>query len=166
MVFTIVELFHILVSSLIITYIFDGLLGRSDFKLSAAVSIPALVLHELAHKFTAMMFGYSAQYVTNYFGLLIGVVFKQLGLPIFFIPAYVSIIPIPFNKIALTMIALSGPLTNLLLYLITFPADKYYGNKYYETIYLTRRINLWLFILNILPLWMTDGAQALKYLLT
>jgi len=169
--FGIREVFEILVSSAVLTYIFSGIIrGRrsvwDDLKLSAAISVPSLVLHELAHKFTAIFFGYAATYHANIPGLIIGVVLKLIGFPfIFFVPAYVSIPSFPFNKWYFTAIALAGPITNGLLIVLTYFLEKRVSKKSHLLIVLlTRKINWLLLILNLLPIPGTDGMNALKYL--
>ncbi len=173
MIFTLQEIFEILVSSLVVTYIFSGLIpGRrpwiEDLKLSATVAIPSLVLHEMGHKFTAMFFGYSAVYHANIFGLMLGVVLKMIEFPfIFFVPAYVSIPAVPFNKWIFAAIALAGPAVNGLLFLLTYVLEPYVkGQNKLMILYLTRKINMWLLLLNLLPIPGTDGSNALNYLLS
>ncbi|MBR9679221.1 MAG: hypothetical protein GON13_03055 [Nanoarchaeota archaeon] len=165
------EMVEILVSSAVLTYIFSGFIrGRrsiwEDLKLSAAISVPSLVLHELAHKFTAMFFGYAATYHANIPGLIIGVVLKLIGFPfIFFVPAYVSIPSFPFNKWFFTAIALAGPVMNSLLIGLSYFLEKRVKKRNHLLIVLlTRKINWWLLILNLLPIPGTDGMNALKYI--
>jgi Zn-dependent protease len=169
--FVLTELVEIIVSSAVLTYIFSGLVpGRrsvwEDLKLSAAISVPSLVLHELAHKFSAMLLGYAATYHANLPGLAIGVVLKMVGFPfIFFVPAYVSIPSLPFNKWFFMIIALAGPAMNAFLIGLSYLLEnKVKKRNHLLILYLTRKINTWLLILNLLPIPGTDGAHALRYL--
>lgn len=171
--FVLREVVEILVSSAVLTYIFSGMLpGRrsvlDDLKLSAAVAVPSLVLHELAHKFVAIFLGYSATFHAHIPGLIVGVALKMIGFPfIFFVPAYVSIPSFPFNKWFFAAIALAGPLTNALLVLLSYVLEPRVSDRNkLLIIILTRRINTWLLILNLLPIPGTDGANALNYLLS
>jgi Zn-dependent protease len=169
--FSLLELLEILVSSAVLTYIFSGLVpGRrglwEDLKLSAAISVPSLVLHELAHKFSAIFLGYAATYHANIPGLMLGVVLKMVGFPfIFFIPAYVSVPSFPFNKWFFLIISLAGPAMNALLIGLSYLLeDKVKKRNHLLILYLTRKINTWLLILNLLPIPGTDGFNALRYL--
>ncbi len=170
--FNLSELIGIAISSAAITYIFSGLIpgqmsNDERYKLSAMVAIPSLILHEFGHKFIAILMGMSATFHANYFGLFIGIAFKTLGLPVFFIPAYVSVNTLFASRISLILVAIAGPLLNATLFLATYPIEKYVKNKNHAIIlYLTRSINMWLLILNLLPIPGTDGFNAIRYLLT
>ncbi len=165
------EIIDMVISSIAISYIFTGLIpgGRSlkeDLKISAIIAVPSLLLHELGHKIIAMLFGYTAIYHANYYGLLLGLIFKQVGLPLFFIPAYVSINTVFATRLALSLVSISGPAVNMILFLLTYPLEKVAKTEMQEMIIIVmRQINKWLLILNLLPLPGLDGFQALNYLL-
>ncbi|PIO00318.1 hypothetical protein COT72_01275 [archaeon CG10_big_fil_rev_8_21_14_0_10_43_11] len=169
--FSLAELFGIAISSIGVTYIFSGLIpgqmkDKERFKLSALIAIPSLLLHEFAHKFVAIAFGMSATYHANFWGLFIGVALKTMGLPIFFVPAYVSISAFTATKTGLILTGLAGPALNGFLFAITYPLEKYMKTRnQHILLYVTRQINMWLLILNLLPIPGTDGFNALRYLL-
>ena len=52
-----------------------------DFKYAIYVSAPAIIIHELGHKFVAMAYGYTATFEMFSLGLAIGVVLKLIGSP-------------------------------------------------------------------------------------
>ncbi len=139
-----------------------------DMKLAIIVTAPAVVLHELGHKFTAMAMGYNAEFFTSYFGLAIGVFLKVVGSPfIIFIPGYVSIGEAPV--VASGIIALAGPMVNLLLWVaatIIVKTAKIRSRKHMMALMLTKRINGTLFIFNMIPLGIFDGAKVLQALLS
>lgn len=140
---------------------------KNEFWQSCLVVSPAIILHELAHKTVATLLGFEAVYHANFLGLAIGILLKNLGLPIIFIPAYVSTIPTATaiaGKGALIIISLSGPLTNLVLYFVSGLFLK--SEKYAQQAFISRTVNLWLFIFNMLPIFGTDGMQALRVLLS
>lgn len=139
---------------------------KERYKLAGMVAIPCLVLHELMHKFVAISFGYAATYHANIFGLFIGVAFKTLGLPIFFIPAYVSVNSLFANNLQMILISLAGPFANIVLFGISYAIEPYIKKRnHLIVLYLTRRINLILLVLNILPIPGTDGFNALSNIL-
>ncbi len=147
------EIFEILITVLLAGYIMMPL--TRNYKDSLIISGLSIVLHELAHKFTAMAFGLTAIYHANYYGLFLGILFKYLGMPIFFVPAYVSIYGTgPWYVFSL--ISLAGPLTNLGLFAI-FSFIK----KETELIESLKMINLWLGIINLIPFPGSDGFNAL-----
>lgn len=141
------------------------------FKFSLAVIAPAIVLHELAHKFVALAFGLEATFHASYIFLFIGLVLSMLNFKfLFFIPGYVAIsLGTPLQG-ALT--AFAGPFINLLLWIAALLTIKYkwVDKKYLPAAYLTKQINMFLFFFNMLPIWMFDGAKFFsgmyQYLLT
>jgi Zn-dependent protease len=143
-------------------------LGAFDweaFKFSILVTAPAIVLHELGHKFTALAFGLSAQFHAAYFWLFIGLVLKLINFGfIFFVPAYVNIIGNPAPLVS-SAIAFAGPFVNCLLWLLSslLLNTKIFGKinkRYVPYLFLTKRINMFLFIFNMLPLPMFDGFKV------
>lgn len=145
-----------------------GYFDWKSFKMACIVTAPAIVLHELSHKFVALSFGLQATFHAAYFWLFLGVVLKSLRFPfIFFIPGYVRIgcAQLICNIIAYrsSLIAFAGPFANLVLYLISYGLLKInLKKKYYLPIYFTKQINLFLFILNLVPLPGFDGYKVFE----
>ncbi|MEM4714003.1 MAG: hypothetical protein QXQ79_00445 [Candidatus Nanoarchaeia archaeon] len=132
----------------------------NDLKLGILVAAPAVILHELAHKLVALMYGFSATYFASWWGLSIGVLMK-IFIPgvIFFIPGYVSIqgqgAPLDFG-----LIAFAGPLINLILFgIFSLFLLKDVLPKYWPIWSISKRLNLWLFIFNMLPIPGLDGFK-------
>ena len=175
---TLTEIFYLIIMSLVVGYIFTGLVrtpetyGRKrfdweEFKLALYVSAPAIVLHELAHKFVALGFGLAAKFEVFWAGLGIALVLKLVNSPILLIaPGYVLIQGMGSN-FAHFLISLSGPLTNLVLFGIAkFMLDKKKLNRN-QTIFwgLTKQINIFLFIFNMLPITPLDGFSVFRNLI-
>ena len=142
----------------------EGYLKRSrfrwdDFWFAAMVTAPAIILHEIGHKVTALSFGLSAEFHAAYLWLLVGLILKLVNFPfIFFVPAYVSIAGAAAANES-TWIAFAGPGINLLLFLtglIIVKASRLKGRKL-EFWVLTKNINMFLFIFNMLPIPGFDG---------
>ena len=186
--FTLTEIIEILITSIAVSYIFTAFIPitRSSnpfeyvkslykpidwqqFKTAAIIGVPAVLIHELFHKFASLIMGIPAHYTIGTFfgipggGLLIGIVLRLANSSfIFFAPGYVSILGSP-TPVQLFVIAFAGPLANILLFIGATMLLKYgkVDKKYIPIIYLTKRINLWLFIFNMLPIPPLDGSKVL-----
>lgn len=174
--FAIRELFDIVIMILAVGFIFKDIfrehskLSRNSFLFACLVTAPALIAHELAHKFVAIAFGLQATFHAAYGWLAIGILLKLISFNfIFFVPAYVSIEGTA-SYLASSLIAVSGPLLNLVLFVAAWLLLKQSKLKtsHYILLQATKQINLFLFILNMLPLPFFDGFkfyQGLYYLL-
>ena len=170
MIITIKEIFYFIILIVVVGYIFTGMFSRSfsrfnwqEFKFAAMISAPGIILHELAHKFTAMGYGLQASFEIFPFGLILGVVLRVFSAPFLIIaPGYV-VIPAIQDEIAYRLIAFAGPLTNLLLFFIAGLVLKY-GNinrRYMLGVALFRKLNLVLFFFNMIPFGPLDGAKVI-----
>jgi Zn-dependent protease len=168
------EIFDALLMTVAVGYIFMGIFQRKGIRVgfdwnalwfACLVTAPALIFHELAHKFVAMSAGLQATFHAAYTWLGIGVVLKLVGSPfIFFVPAYVSIgcqsaqCSIPPLVSAIT--AFAGPGLNLALWISSWAVLKYKhvrNRRWFVFWFLTKKINMLLFILNMLPIPGFDG---------
>jgi Zn-dependent protease len=132
------------------------------FWFAAMVTAPALILHEFGHKFTALSFGLSAEFHAAYFWLAIAVFLRLINFSfIFFVPAYVTIIGA--SNPQHTLIAFAGPAVNLVLFVIALIILKIKKDLSSNAIHfwgLTKNINLFLFVFNMIPIPMFDGFQV------
>ena len=182
-IFTLSEVFDIFVMTLIVGYIFSGTFRKpvehdydplkhykhgfyginwEDFKLSVLVTVPAIIFHELGHKFVALGFGLEAQFHAAWTFLALGLAMKLLNFGfIFVVPAYVSILGNPTN-LQSSMVAFAGPAVNLILWLgsLAMLNLKSIPKKYYGVLLLTSKINMFLFIFNMLPIPGFDGSKV------
>jgi Zn-dependent protease len=140
--------------------------GWGEFKLSCLAAIPSVVFHELGHKFVAMFFGGTATYFIHPL-LFVGVLLKAVGFPfIFFVPAYVSVSGIS-TAWQYAMTAFAGPAVNLFVWVISWVICRYEivsGDKY-MFFFVLQKLNMWLFIFNMLPLPGTDGFNFINGIL-
>lgn len=174
---TLQEIFDLVFMSVALGLIFGSffnkqhqLFNEKAIKLAMIITAPAIVLHELGHKFVAMSFGVPATFHASYFGLGLGLFLVAVKFPfIFFVPGYVSI---PINVLSqwqYGLIAFAGPLMNLLLY-----AGAHYLIKYNKKLtqkqlviaIITKKINIFLFIINMIPLGGFDGAKVFSAILS
>ena len=183
--FTFSEIFDILVMTAVVGYIFSGIFKKptsydydpikqfkygfniEDFKFAAMVTAPAIILHELGHKFVALGFGLQATFKAAYFFLGLGLILKFMNFGfIFFVPAYISILgratPLEFS-----LVAFAGPAINLVLWLGSLAAVKYnlFPKKYNPFLLLTGKINMFLFIFNMIPIPGFDGSKVFSGLI-
>lgn len=165
-----IEILRLIIVTLAIGYIFSGLIRipilkskYEDIKLAVYVAAPAVILHELMHKFVAIFFGLKAEFFASYFGLIFGIMLRIFNSPLLIlVPGYVSIpMTTPLKG---AIVAFSGPFTNLLLWLIAILLlrMKNLSNKQVLFLSLTKRINLILFMFNIIPIPPFDGAKVLN----
>jgi Zn-dependent protease len=135
------------------------------FVLGMMIAGPAVLFHELGHKLVAMGFGMSAEFHAAYFWLGLGVILKLMNFGfIFFVPAYVSIMGAT-TPLQSSAIAFAGPAVNLILFLVPWLLLKNKAfvkrhKKYLALMVLTSRINIFLFIFNMLPIPMFDGWKV------
>ena len=135
------------------------------FKLAVTATAPAIIIHELAHKFVALGFGMNAVFSAFYrttFTLMLGVltiISKITGFGfMFFVPGFVRISG-PGTPYQYALAAFAGPFVNLVLWLGAWYIlkRKRYKKRHYLLLQLTKRINMFLFIFNMLPIPGFDG---------
>jgi Zn-dependent protease len=162
-----------------------SILGERRLPGIEAIIITALgvstgfLLHELAHKFVAMHFGYWAEYRANRMGLVLVIVMAFVGF-IFAAPGAVmisrtsapqnfySLDPLGQEKLAAEekkeelLISLAGPLTNIILaiffFLMLMSGDAA-GSLWQNAASFALFINLTLAAFNLLPFGPLDGKK-------
>jgi len=138
----------------------------ANIKLAAMIAAPAVVFHELAHKFVAMGFGAEATLHAPYGMYAIVMILKAIGFPfLFFVGGYVSHTPLPALESA--FVAIAGPLTNFILWGVCSLIVKYklVNRKYYHIIIPMGKINMFLGIFNLIPIPGFDGYHFFSSLL-
>ena len=171
------EIFGIAIVSAVVAYIFSGYmqmylggigsrLNWQTLKLSLIVSAPAIILHELGHKFVGLAFGLPAVFKVFWEGLGLALILRWINSPILLLaPAYV-VIPeaLPIQKF---FIAFAGPAVNLVLWLgagYYLKTNKTLGKKKLLVVGMTKQINKWLFIFNMIPIPPLDGFSVVTSL--
>lgn len=171
--FTIMEVIYILLTILAVGYIFSGIVNPSlifkkrfslnDLKFGIMVGAPAVILHELAHKFAGLALGIQSHYEVWTTGLLIGIILKAVGSGfILLAPGYVVMEGMATGA-QMIITAAVGPLVNLALWLGTAHLVKKRNHSRKKLLFLitTREINKWLFIFNMIPIPPLDGSKVL-----
>lgn len=186
MLFSIYEIMDIIVMIAALGVIFSTILRRAKphqhynpletktgfdwktFKFAILLTAPAILLHELGHKFVAVGFGLQAEFHAAYLWLVIGLVLALMRSGfIFFVPAYVSIINPAgqaISPLVYSATAFAGPAINLILWLLSWFLLKrnLVKKRHFPLIHLTKQINMFLFIFNMLPIPGFDGFQVYR----
>lgn len=177
------EIISLAIMTVALGYIFSGFIQapkndpfalRKSFSwenlwFAAIVSAPAVILHEFGHKFVAMAFGYTATFHVYWFGLALGIVLKLISSPFLIIaPAFVSI-PAGVSAMQGFWIAFAGPLVNLLLFGVSWYIVKYksknLSHKQVVGFAISQKLNLFLFIFNMIPFPPLDGYHVFSNLI-
>jgi Zn-dependent protease len=196
MFITLIEVFDIIVMTLFIGFLFSGNFGRfverdyikdpieyynkparkwitPEMKMAIIVAGPALILHEMAHKFVAMGFGADATFHAFYFDnftlalAVIAIIAKLANFGFFFIvPGFVAISGsmLPWQG---ALIAFAGPCLNLILWVGAWAYLKYGKPKkeHMAILVFTKQINMFLFFFNMIPIPPFDGGSVLMGIL-
>ncbi len=184
------EIIDLVLMTFFVGYIFSGIIPARrenydplvhykrgvDFeglKFAIMATAPAIIVHELAHKFIALGFGLDAVFFAFYrspFTLMLGVltiISKLTGFGfMFFVPWFVGISG-SGTHLQFALAAFAGPFVNLILWLsaLFLLKKKMYKKNYYLLLLLTQRINMFLFIFNMLPIPGFDGFNAFSHLI-
>ncbi|MFH1917229.1 MAG: hypothetical protein ABIJ21_08270 [Nanoarchaeota archaeon] len=184
MFITIREVFDIILMTALLGFIFNDTFGVKTrkksiygievrkrfnwdgFLFAAAVISPSVILHELAHKFVAILLGHQATFHAFYadtFTFILGaiaIVAKLFAWGfIFFIPGFVSMQSITTPGPA-AIIAFAGPAIHLIFWIgatIVLKTTRTLSRKKYTAVVILQKVNLFLFILNMLPIPGIDG---------
>jgi len=175
--FTFIEIINLVILALAVGYIFSGYIrdpshkmilkpkfNWKDFRFALIVSAPGIVFHELGHKFVALVFGLGAVFKVWFPGLGIAVFLKLIHSPFLIIaPGYV-LISGDASPIQSILIAVAGPLINLVLWVVAtliLSRARSLSRRQATFLYLTKRINMLLFVFNMLPIPPLDGSRVL-----
>ena len=179
---TAAEILGIIGTIVAIGYIFSGLIRKpktwwqqlqenkyfdwDNFKYSTMIAAPAIIFHELAHKFAGFAYGVPSYYNVLWWGLGIGIFLRVIGSGfIFFIPGYVQVSQ-AVDPGSMAVIAFAGPAANLAMFFISWALIKYnIKPKWNRAFHISKVINLWLFIFNMLPIPPLDGSKVVAGLL-
>lgn len=129
---------------------------------------PPIILHEIGHKLVGIMFGMQAVFHAAWQWLILGLFLKLIRFNfIFFVPAFVRITG-QGTPLQHSIIALAGPLVNLAIYgiAVLLLQKKTLKKNTYIFLHVTKQLNLFLFIFNMLPIPGFDGWQFYSGILT
>ncbi len=175
------EIFNIIITTLVIGYIFSAYIplelsffkkGKyQQLKFAMLLSAPAIILHELGHKFASVAFGIPAYFEIWWVGIVIALFLRFVGSPFMIIaPGYVGIQG-STSDVSMMIIAFAGPLINILLYflsgyLLKTSWIRVRKRKYIPLLMMSQKLNLWLFIFNMIPIPPLDGSKVIGGLIS
>ncbi len=182
-IFSIAEVIRLLIMTAALGYIFMDyikspstltnqlLSSRSfsweNFKFAALVTAPGIILHEMGHKFVGLAMGIKTEFFVYYFGLFLGIFLKWISSPfIIFAPGYVSLSG-PITDFQRLVTSFAGPAMNLILFLsayIILNRKKTLTRNQAIALHLTKQINFFLFLFNLIPLRPFDGYAVFSSL--
>ncbi len=122
----------------------------------------AFILHELAHKFSAQILGYWAEFRINQQGLMLTLF--SLFSPFKIIAPGAVVIGNISNREHYGKVAAAGPATNISLGLIFFALGNLTGDPFLQTLsILGQNINASLALFNLIPFGIFDGAKIVRW---
>ncbi|HOJ97165.1 MAG TPA: peptidase M50 [Methanospirillum sp.] len=137
------------------------------FIISLVTAGIAFVVHEMAHKFTAMKYGYWAEFQMNSMMLVVAVAMAALAGIVFAAPGATMIYGTYITREENGKISLAGPVSNLIL-LIPFAALIFIGQSAGSGLLaiiglVGVKINAMIAAFNLLPVGPLDGAKILAW---
>lgn len=166
------EIRDILISMLVIAGVFAYVFKGKDLNLAInyfPVTLIAVglgfVLHELAHKFVAIHYGFWAEYKLWVEGLVLAVVTPYLFGIVFAAPGAVYIHGEYISEEQNGKISLAGPLTNIALALIFLGllSISSASSILYDICLVGFSINSFIALFNLIPFSVLDGAKILRW---
>ena len=133
------------------------------FGVSAVTVGVGFILHELAHKFTAIRYGYWAEFRKDNLMLLVAVAFAALVGVVFAAPGATMIYGTTLSRRENGMISVAGPATNLLLTLPFIGLAVAGGGLLSVIGMMGWKVNAMLASFNLLPVGGLDGKKVLGW---
>ncbi|PKL67573.1 MAG: site-2 protease family protein [Methanobacteriales archaeon HGW-Methanobacteriales-1] len=165
------EIRDILISMIVIAGVFAYILSERNINLAInlfpitliAVGL-GFVLHELAHKFVAIHYGFWAEYKLWAEGLVLAIITSYFGF-VFAAPGAVYIHGEYISEEQNGKISLAGPLTNIVLALIFLGLLSISSaSPILQTIgFIGFSINSFIALFNLIPFSVLDGAKILRW---
>ncbi|WP_414470491.1 site-2 protease family protein [Methanobacterium sp. ACI-7] len=168
--FTAQEIRDIIISMFVISLAFAFIFSGRDLSLTILL-IPltfvvvglGFVLHELAHKFVAIRYGYWAEYKMWVQGLVLALITAYFGI-VFAAPGAVYIHGNYIKSSENGKISLAGPLTNIILAALFLVSASLLSSIGLARIaILGATVNSFLAVFNLVPLGIFDGAKVFRW---
>ncbi len=146
-----------------------NLKNLSDFSLtnlitfiivSLIVTGTAFILHELAHKYSAIYFGAKAQFIKWNTPLILAIIFAFILGFVFVAPGAVYVFGKSLSRKENGIVSVAGPVTNIILaglFYTILILGNYQNIIILTTLTLGVLINLWIAFFNLIPIGPLDG---------
>lgn len=167
------EIVHLLTAFAAITFAFTTLQVVWRYRsfdyflvvlpIATIATLTGFVVHELAHKISAIRYGYWAEFRLWNLGLLITIISPLLGF-LFAAPGAVVVSGYLSTR-NYGKISLAGPLSNVALSLSMIGTIILMGKVYALTtiLYYVAHLNMWLALFNLIPFPPLDGYKVLMW---
>ncbi|KQC05187.1 MAG: peptidase M50 [Methanoculleus sp. SDB] len=154
-----------------LTRSFEGVERLQEFVIFFAISLITVgigfVLHEMAHKFCAMRYGFRAEFRKDNQMLLVAVVLAALVGVVFAAPGATVIQGYAISREQNGWISAAGPVTNLILCIPFIGLIVLGGGNIYNLIFITGligfKVNAMIAAFNMLPVSVLDGRKVLAW---
>lgn len=169
--FTANEIRDIIISMVVISFVFAYIFAGRDLN-SSILFMPitfvvvglGFVLHELAHKYVAIRFGYWAEYKMWVGGLLFALIMAFAVGFVFAAPGAVYIHGNYIKNSENGKISLAGPWTNIILAVLFLSIPLFFQNSLLMGLgILGATVNSFLAFFNLIPFSMLDGAKVFRW---
>ena len=168
--FSLTEIEHLTVSAILIIgvglSIIFGSRSLSPLDLSPAVLVAAsamfvglFLLHEISHKLVAQRYGLWAEFRLIWFGALLTLLSAIPFSPLKIIAPGAVMIAGSANQEVMGKTAVAGPLTNIVLSLVSLPIAYFIHPLAFWSV----AFNAWIALFNALPIAMLDGLKIFKW---
>ncbi|AXV37182.1 MAG: site-2 protease family protein [Methanobacterium sp. BRmetb2] len=171
--FTSKEIRDIVISMLVIALVFAYVFSNRNINVALTLMPITLiavglgfVLHELAHKFVAIRYGFYAEYKMWIEGLILALVTTFVFGIVFAAPGAVYIHGYHIRDDQNGKISIAGPLTNIaltLMFLGLLLTPFASNGIIFEIGYLGASVNSFLAVFNLIPISVLDGAKVFRW---
>jgi Zn-dependent protease len=168
MIFSVVELKDLAKAWLLSSLAYA--LALVGFSANLMVALPlalvtagaGIILHELAHKFTARHYGYHAEFRSFDTMLFLSVIISAFGV-VFLAPGAVYFFSHQADYRKTGVISLAGPLTNIIIAILSVPLAVSGLPVVAQVGMVCFQLNAWLALFNLIPFAGFDGQKVLAW---
>jgi len=174
------EVQELIVAWLLLSMVFVGFTSNQGSSLNLELFFglilvfgSAFIFHELAHKYAAIKMGGQAEFRIDSRGMMITIFSMLIGFPLLMPGAVFWRSEYGRYSNIRGIVSAAGPLTNMTLagvfltllpltgFLASITSDINLASLFYLVIYSGFRINIFLGLFNLIPVWILDGKKVL-----
>lgn len=136
----------------------EGGLSTLAFAVNSVVFVLAFLLHELAHKLSAIKYGYEAEFRLHTWGAVVTAI--SVFLPLKIIAPGATVVYGPYDKELMGKVALWGPLVNIVMAIVLLPSARLAPQLGLQV---AAYVSAFIALFNLLPFWVLDGLKVLRW---